>query len=259
MIRGLYAAATGAIVAQANIDVIANNLANVSTNGFKRSFLQVEASEKLPIFRTELDAGAPRKPGIASMSAIGAMGMGARVFDTPVSLDQGSLAITGNPLDVALRGPGFLTTQDDQGRISYTRDGSMLLNNQGQLCLTSGDLVLGQSGPIVLPEGANIHIDRAGNIYNGSAFVDRLRLTQFLNAADSRPEGVNRRDGTIPVPATTTEISQGALEKSNADVVRSMVDLITAQRWFDANQKVIQTEDEATNVAITQVGRAGQG
>jgi flagellar basal-body rod protein FlgG len=254
----MYAAANGAIVAQASVDVIANNLANVSTNGFKRSFLQVEANEKLPLFRSQLEPGPVRQPGVPVMTAIGAIGMGSRVFDTPVSLDQGSLAVTGNPLDIALRGPGFLTTQDGQGRLSYTRDGQMLLNAQGQLCLANGDLVLGQGGPINLPEGANVHIDAAGNIYTGAQFVDRLRLTQFLNAANSRPEGVNRRDGTIPVPATTTDVSQGALEKSNADVVRSMVDLISAQRWFDANQKVIQTEDDTTNVAITQVGHAGQ-
>lgn len=256
----MYAAATGAIVAQSNIDIIANNLANVSTNGFKRSFLQVEANESLPIYRSEVDPvpGTTANAGRATLNAIGAMGMGARIYDTPVSLDQGSLVVTGNPLDIALNGPGFLTTQDGQGRITYTREGSMLLNAQGQLTLASGDLVLGQSGPITLPEGANVHIDKQGNVYNGSAFVDRLRLTAFLNASNSRPEGVNRRDGTIPVPATTTGVTQGSLEKSNADVVRSMVDLIAAQRWFDANEKVIQTEDDTTNTAITQVGHAGQ-
>ncbi len=261
MVRGLYTAATGALVAQSNIDVIANNLANVNTSGFKRTLLQVESSESQAVNRIQTDPGsasAQLQPGGSlTNTPVGALGSGSRVFDTPAIFEQGPLQTTGNALDVGLQGPGFFTIQTPQG-VRYTRDGGFVRDAQGRLASPNGDLVLGTNGAITLPNGP-VTIDRTGAITSNGVLVDRLRFTQFTNPVALRPEGANRfldaGAGARNANGTTVAV-QGAQEKSNADVIRSMVDLITNQRWFDANEKMIQTQDDATGQAITTLGRS---
>ena len=258
----MYTAAAGALVAQANADTIADNLANVSTSGFKRSLLQVQSAQAMDISRMQTDPGSgPGNllQGHAVSVPVGRLGLGAQVYDTPTSFEQGALMKTGGANDVAVNGSGFFTIQTPQG-LRYTRDGSFVRDPRGLLMTQTGGLVLGQGGAVALPPQGqgDMSVGRDGTVSINGVTVDRLRLTQFGNLTALRKEGDNQfvDYGAQPANDTTSTVTQGSLEQSNGDVVRSMVDLISAQRWFEANQKVIQTEAQATTAAIQTVGNS---
>lgn len=267
MVRGLYAAAAGALVAQMDTDTIANNLANVNTAGFKRTLMQIQSTDTMPIYRVQTDPGTTvgtSVPGQSVMSYVGQLGFGSYVYDTPADFAQGSMQQTGAPLDLAISGPGFFTVATQNG-IRYTRDGSFVRNAQGQLATQNGDLVLGQNGPITIPDGKMsisptgqiVVVDPAAPSSNG-VIVGNLRLTEFGNLTGLRPEGSNLFvDSGVSSPANATQssISQGYIETGNANVIKSMVGLITSQQWFNANVKMIQAQDSLNNLAITSVGQ----
>ncbi len=283
MIRGLYTAATGSIVAQANVDVIANNLANVNTSGFKRTLMQVESAPTSDIFRDQIDPGrdsARRTNGVPTHTAVGKLGFGSRIYDTPTVFEQGPIQQTGNSMDVALSGPGFFAVRDAVGQTRYTRGGSFTQNAQNQLITSDGDTVLGSNGqPVrIAPSGLSvdlagkvnadgkaagqlavvaIKIDSRGTVSGNGIPAGQLAVYEFANLNTLRPEGADKfvNSGPAPQPATQTAVLQGAQEKSNANVVSSMVDLIANERWFDANQKMIQTQDTELAAAITSVGK----
>jgi flagellar basal-body rod protein FlgG len=262
VVRGLYAATSGALVAQAAVDNIANNLANVNTAGFKRTLLQVQAQPDRALYRFQTDPGrAPgaRLDGVAAMQYVGPLGSGAQILDTPTVFEQGAIAATGNDLDVALSGPGFFAIRDGNGTLTYTRDGQFLRDAQGYLTAQNGDRVLDRAGqPILLPPQGAIGIGKDGTITVDGQTQDQLAVVEFRNPTALRPQGSQRFVDTgaaAPAAAANTSVLQGSLEKSNADVVRSMVDLIANERWFDANIKVVQTEDSETGNAISNVGR----
>ena len=256
----MYTAASGALVAQSAVDTIANNLANVNTAGFKRTLLQVQSQPERDLYRFQTD---PLKQGsatgVAAQQLVGALGTGAQIYDTPADYAQGTIAATGNDLDVALSGPGFFAVREGNGNVRYTRDGAFLRDQNGFLTAQNGDRVLGRNAtPIVLPATGQLQIARDGTVNVDGRAYDKLGVVEFANPAALRPEGANRfvDTGTAGVrAATNTTALQGSLEKSNADVIRSMVDLIANERWFDANEKSIQTQDDAVGQAITTVGR----
>ena len=260
MVRGLYTAAAGALVAESQADVIANNLANVNTAGFKRTLLQVQTGPEMGIYRMQNDPAAALDASTASSPSaqfVGALGTGAQVGDTPAVFEQGSLESTGNSLDLAIQGNGFFTLQTAQG-IRYTRDGQFARDGQGYLVTMDGDRVLGRNGPVQLQAGP-VQIGHDGTVRQNGLMVDQLRVVNFGNVAAVRPEGNNRFVDTgagRPALDAASSVNQGFLERSNANVVRSMVDLISAQRWFEANQKVIQTQDTANGFAIANVARS---
>lgn len=264
MVRGLYISASGALVAQANVDLIANNLANVSTGGFKRSLMVATASpESEQLYRIQTDPGQDPNsnvPGVGTQQRIGELTFGAQIYDTPTVFSQGELQQTGNQLDFALQGNGFFTIQTPQG-VRYTRDGEFVRNAQGLLSTQDGNLVLGQGGaPITIPDGI-VTSDQHGNLDANGQAIGQLQIVQFQNPNAVRPQGNAEfvdTGGAGPVADTATAVDQGMLEKSNADVVSSMIDLITNQRWFDANEKSIQTQDTANQQVIEQVGRVSQ-
>ena len=258
MVRGMYTAASGALVAQSAVDTIANNLANVNTTGFKRAVLQVQAQPQRQLYRIQTDPSANGGSGTATQVPIGSLGSGAQIYDTPADFTQGPIAATGNDLDVALSGPGFFAVRNTNGAVRYTRDGAFLRDANGNLTMQNGDRVLDANGsPIALPATGAVQIGRDGTIAVDGQTYDRLGITEFTNANALRPEGANEYvdSGAGARAATNTTALQGSLEKSNADVVRSMVDLITNERWFDANQQSIQTQDTAVAQAVQTVGR----
>ncbi len=256
MVRGLYTSASGALVAQSQADAIANNLANVNTSGFKRTLLQVQSAPELGVYLVQNQPGSAPGQGAPGRSFVGALGTGAQVMDTPAVFEQGALQNTGNDLDAAVMGDGFFTLQTPQG-IRYTRDGQFARDAQGYLVTMGGDRVLGRDGSIQLGAG-KVTIAQNGDVHQNGQIVDSLRIVRFGNLRAVRPEGDNRFADTgaaRPALDTQSTVNQGYLERSNANVVRSMVDLITAQRWFEANQKSIQTQDTANGFAIANVGR----
>jgi flagellar basal-body rod protein FlgF len=263
LVRGLYTSAAGALVAQANIDNIANNLANVSTNGFKRTLLQIQSQPQSDIYRYQTDPGQVpdnRLAGTPSQVLVGQLGSGAEIYATPTQFDQGQIAVSGNTFDFALSGPGFFAVRNAAGTIAYTRDGEFLRGADGTLVTQAGDEVLDAGGnPINIPAVGKVEVDTAGNIDVNGVNSAQIAVFEFNNRNALTKIGSNDYidGGQAGVHAATqTSILQYAQEKSNADVVRSIVDLITNERWFEANEKSIQTQDAATNQAISQVGNS---
>jgi flagellar basal-body rod protein FlgG len=263
LIRGLYTSAAGAIVAEATIDNIANNLANVSTNGFKRTLMQVESQPQSELYRFQTEPGqlgTNRTPGVPTQVPIGQLGSGSQIYGTPTSFEQGQIALNGNSYSFALSGPGFFATQDPtSGQITYTRDGSFMRDANGLLSTVDGRNVLDAGAhTIAMPPLGKIEVDTKGNIDVNGAVSGTIGTFEFNNVQALQPQGATQFVAPANAgvrPATQTSVLQYSEEKSNGDVVRSMVDLITAERWFDANEKSISTQDDATNQAITTVGR----
>lgn len=272
MVRGLYTSASGALVAESMADNVANNLANVDTSGFKQTLLQIQSAPSLDIYRIQTDPGRTSTNPLAGKPVsqeVGALGTGALIYDTPTSYDQGSLQHTGNPLDVAItNSPNAFFTIATPNGVRYTRDGEFTEDGQGFLRTHDGNTPLNTQGqPIQLPPSSGtVTIQADGTIVqNGGAnnaqsslIVGQLAITQFNSLLNLRPEGVNMyvpSGNAGPTPATGVTVLQGSVETSNANVVKSMVDLITAERWFDANEKSIKTQDDATNTAISVVAK----
>lgn len=263
MVRGLYTSASGALAAESMADNVANNLANVSTSGFKQTLLQIQSEPTLDIYRIQTDPGPTTNgaaTGVSVQQEVGALGTGSQIYDTPTSFAEGSLQSTGNPLDVAISGNAnaFFTINTPNG-VRYTRDGEFAEDGTGILRTRDGNTVLSTQGTqIQLQTQGAVTIGQDGTISQNGQVVAQLGLTQFNSLLNLRPEGVNNYapSGNAGASATTTAtVKQGSLEASNANVVRSMVDLITAERWFDANEKSIKTQDDATNTAISQVAK----
>ena len=264
MVRGLYTAASGALVAESVVDNVANNLANVNTTGFKQTLLQIQSAPSMNIFRIQTDpgkmAGNPL-PGVPVAASVGPLGTGSLVYDTPTNYEQGPLAATGNPYDLAISGSGnaFFTIQTPNG-VRYTRDGEFTPDAQGVLRTHDGNTVLGVNGQQIQinQNQGPVTIGKDGTIYQNGTNIGQLAITSFNSLLNLRPEGTN--DYAItgnagPAQATGVSVQQGFLEKSNGNVVTSMVDMINAERWFDANEKSIKTEDDATNTAISVVAK----
>jgi flagellar basal body rod protein FlgG len=253
------------MVAEAMIDNVANNLANSSTNGFKRTLLQIESQPQSQLYRFQTDPGQNpinRLPGLSAQEAIGPLGSGSDVYATPTNYEQGQIAINGNTYSFALSGPGFFAIQDPTtGAITYTRDGSFQRSADGTLTTVDGATVLDAAGhSIPMPALGKIEVDRQGTINVDGVVSGQIGTFEFNNRNALTPQGATQYS-IIPGqnagirPATQTSVIQYAEEKSNGDVVKSIVDLINAERWFDANEKSIQTQDTATNLAITAVGK----
>ncbi len=272
MVRGLYTAASGALVAQSMADTVANNLANVTASGFKQTLLQVQSAPTLNVYRIQTDPGhtsGKALPGVSVAQYVGTVGTGSQVYDTPQDFSQGPLQETGNRLDVALTGANqFFQVLTPQG-VRYTRDGEFTLDSNGFLTTTDGNFVLGttgrplqfniQQGPATIgSDGTIVQAPQAGQTGASVTQIGTLAVTSFANLTALRNEGENHLVDTgnaQPFATTNVNVQQGALEKSNGNVVRSMVDLITANRWFDANERVIKAEDDAVNQDITNVAK----
>ncbi len=246
MSGGMYLAAAGALVQQLRLEVLANNVANISTIGYKgdRSIFQIPEAHEPPTFETPIE-------GIQSLSPY------APPFATMIDFSQGAIRPTGNPLDVAINGNGFFSIQTPDG-VQYTRQGNFTLNSEGVLITPDGHPVQGEGGEITLAEG-NVEIDQQGGVYVDGDEVGRLRIFDFTNPETLKKAGNGRfvgSDGTIAAerPEGIT-LSQGYLEAANVNPVRAMTEMIETSRAFEAYQKVIQSADEATAKIINDVGK----
>lgn len=254
--RGLYAAASAMMMDLLRMDTVANNLANINTHGYKRQQtlhhdFRLGLMERLktiqPVFGSQEDTVEFRE---APPVAIGNLGTGTIVAGSYVNFASGALEETGNPLDLALQGTGFLTVETPNG-LMYTRNGALSRNGQGELVTAEGFRVLGENGPILLPE-AQISINEAGEIYVDHQYLERLRIVDF-----AEPWSLIRRGSSFfAAPSNAVEqlpkvrVLQGALERANVDTAQEMVQMITALRAYQMSQKALQSEDEMTGRLI---------
>ena len=251
MLPALYSSATGMESQQLNLDVIANNLANVNTTGFKKS--KIEFQDLL--YQSTRSAGAAQGAGNVLPTGL-QIGHGSRAVATSRIFTTGDLSNTGEDLDMAISGDGFFEVELPDGTTAFTRDGAMKRASDGRI-VTSDGLVV-RSGFTTIPAGTtNIDIAPTGEITvftaAGPQELGRIQLTRFNN-----PSGLEALGGNLykETPASGNaetgapkedgygEIAQGYLELSNVKVVEEMVKLIMAQRAYEVNSKALQAADE---------------
>jgi flagellar basal-body rod protein FlgG len=251
MLRSLWIAKTGMESQQTNIDVISHNLANVSTNGFKRS---------RPVFE-DLIYQTLRQPGAqaSQQSQIPSglqLGTGARPVSTERIYIQGNLQQTGNSLDLAINGNGFFQIQQPDGSLAYTRDGAFQINSEGTIVTANGDVLQPQ---ITIPSGSvTMTIAKDGTVSSTDSAgvattLGQIQLTNFINPAGLQAVGDNLSLETTASGTANTanaaangfgSIQQGFVETSNVNVVEELITMITAQRAYEINSKAIQASDQ---------------
>lgn len=245
MIRGLYTAATGLALQWERQEAIANNLANVGTTGYKRDqALSIQSFNEHLLYAV---TGNQRQP-------VGTVGHGVAGTVTLTDFTAGIFEETGNPLDLAIEGEGFLVVETAQGE-RLTRNGSLTRDGQGFLVTSQGQHVLGDNGPIVLV-GANVEIRPNGEVVSEGVVVDRLRIVKPEANAPLIKEGVNlfRTEGAW-VPVENCRVHQGVLERSNVNAVLEMVRMIEVSRSYEAAQRVLAIHETALEKAVGEVGR----
>lgn len=258
MIRALYSAATGMQAQETNIDVISNNLANVNTVGYKKS----RADFQDLMYQYLMEPGAQTSATTASPSGI-QVGLGVKTAAVQKVFGQGDLTSTNNPLDMAIEGDGFFQVQQPDGTNTYTRAGSFQLGSDGSLVTSDGFTI---DPGVTIPDNAqSITVGQDGRVtvrIPGSTTpteVGQLTGVRFPNNAGLRAIGKNLYEETTSSgsPITGTfgadgfgRVSQGFLESSNVSVVEQVVNMITAQRAYEASSKGITTADEMLSQAI---------
>lgn len=251
MFRSLATAASGMEAQQTKLDVTANNIANVSTNGFKKG--RAEFADLM--YQQMRAAGSPTGNGSAAPSAT-EIGLGTRLISTARESSQGEMHQTGNSLDVAVQGKGYLPVTMPDGTTAYTRNGALQLSSEGKLVTADGYAV----GEITVPpEAQNVSISTTGQVsatVSGEAqpvILGQLQLASFANPAGLAAQGSTlfRETGASgsavlgnPGEGGAGTIQQGMIEASNVNVVDEMIDLIAGQRAYEVNSRVVKAADE---------------
>ena len=252
MIRSLWISKTGLDAQQTNMDVTANNLANVSTNGFKKSRAVFEDL----LYQTIRQPGAQSSQQTQLPSGL-QLGTGVKPVATERLFTQGNLQQTNNPLDIAIQGNGFFQVQMPDGSAAYTRDGNFQVNAQGQLVTASGFQVQpaiqipANTLSITVARDGVVSVTRSGQ--TAPTQVGTLQLSSFVNPAGLQSMGENLYVETAAsgTPGTNAPgingmglLNQGYVETSNVNVVEELVGMIQTQRAYEINSKAIQTSDQ---------------
>ena len=252
MINSLWISKTGMQAQQTQLDVISNNMANVSTNGFKRASAVFE--DLMYQNLRQVGAADTEQNNLPTGLQIG---LGVRTVATSRQFSQGSLQQSGNQLDIAVNGQGFLQVALPDGTTGYTRDGSLQVDSQGRLVTSSG---LAIAGDITVPaEAQSVTVGSDGVVtakLPGNATPQQLgniELASFINPAGLEPKGQNLYTETVasgnpvtgaPGSAGLGTLMQGYVETSNVNVVQELVTMIQTQRAYEMNSKAVQTSDQ---------------
>jgi flagellar basal-body rod protein FlgF len=250
MIYGLYLSASGIAANSYRQDVIANNLANSETTGFKRD---------VAAFRQRLTAaGEGRAIGGWSDPALEGLGGGLFAMPTTIDLSQGSTQETGSPLDVAIEGNGFFAAQEN-GQTKLTRAGRFTVSRDGQLVLSSGQRVLDAAGqPITLSPGAPVSIDVDGQISQAGQAVAHLGVFDVEDKTALTKAGGNLLNlNDSPLHPVVPRLRSQFIENSNVEPATEMADLMDAQRQLEANANMIHMQDETLQRLVNDVGKIG--
>ncbi|WP_438266911.1 flagellar hook-basal body protein [Heliorestis convoluta] len=279
------------LVQQKNQDVIANNLANVNTNAYKkdqaifRAFPEMLLSRVNDISPTEPGHPGPINPPGRPMP-LGRLGTGATLDEIHTSKAPGMVTVTDEPTDLAIIGDGYFVVNTPEGE-RYTRNGHFTFRNDGTLITQEGYEVQGQNGNITIPTDSEFTIDRAGRILIEGEEIDNLRFVSYndppedeaalaaarageapalppmgqppalLKAGDSlyRPSELEGAPALRDMEAGEISLRIGALERSNVNTIHEMVTMISASRAYEANQKAIQAQDGTLDKAVNELGR----
>jgi len=242
MNNGIYSSALGGIMAMRELEITANNLANIDTPGYKVDRCRTTASLN-HISRQEFDKFRNQLKDIRDL------------LDVKTSYTQGSMRNTDNPLDLAIEGEGFFVVEGEDGDL-YTRSGAFKLDTEGYLIASDGRRVMGEGGPIQITAGEFV-VSSDGEVLADGQSVDRLLIVDFKENQDltkkagtyfEAPRGRER-------PAVEYSIVQGALESSNVNLMKTMIQLIQTQRSFNSYMKMIGTQNDLNSRAVQDLAR----
>lgn len=283
MLKGLYTAYTGMINEQHRMDVLTNNLANATTNGFKKEGTTSEAFDRVLAYKIkdlsepanlprpmatnrpidEAEANNPLNETYMDrrISKTG-LNLGVKIGENYVDYSEGPIKETGNVLDLALSDRGFFaveyTNKAGETSVKYTRDGNFTMNAQGYLTTQDGDFLLDEDGRRIQVDPAlTVSINSHGDVFQEGDVVATIGVTDFEDYNYLERYGENfftAIEGATTTEADT-EVYSGYLELANISVVTEMVNMITIQRQYEANQKVITTYDSTLDDAVNQTGR----
>ena len=239
MDSGFYAACTALVARNQALDSVANNLANISTPGYRGQH---------NVFRSLLVAssGSPLSPLNHAVNNYSVLG------DTQLDLSQGNLEHTGSDFDFAIQGPGFFTVRTASGDV-FTRNGNFHVSPQNFLATAAGDKVMGENGPIEIV-GAPVSVSPDGTISVNGVLAGKLKMVDF--SPDTHLESLGQTYYAAPAntakPATQASIQQGNLESSNVNAVSSAVQLVTVQRYAELMQRALYLFHSEMNQTATQ-------
>ncbi|MCD6407408.1 flagellar hook basal-body protein [Candidatus Aerophobetes bacterium] len=242
MIRGLFSSVSGMLSMLKAQEVITNNIANVSTVGFKRD---------VPLYRSFSNILQRELQGRESQS---------EVEGTFIDFTQGKIISTGRVLDLAIKGKGFFVLLTPQG-IAYTRAGSFSLDNKGRIITPEGYYLLGSRGPVTFPSlnFSRLEINREGEVIVDGRFVDKIRVEVFQNPALLYKQGDNLFKPLTGLSSERGEgeysIGQGYLELSNVDIIEDMVNLIANLRLYEAAQRAVRLQDATLEKVCNELVR----
>ncbi len=249
MLYGLYLSATGVVTNSYRQDVIANNIANSETIGFKRDLALLQ---ERPTAAQEFGESVPD-------SIIGNMTGGMMAVPTQVDTSQGDLQPTGNPLDVAIQGNGYFAVNAN-GKFRLTRNGQFVMDHAGRLALfddNGPDVLDNKQTPIYLSPGAPVLISEDGTITQKGEVVAKIGLFDVPNSTDLKKEGntlMSVQQGA-QVSTASAKFHTSFLERSNVDPATELTALMDAQRQLEANANMIQTQDETLSKLVSDVGK----
>jgi flagellar basal-body rod protein FlgG len=251
MLKALNTAASGMQAQQTSLDTIANNMANVSTTGFKKSRAEFEDL----LYQTIKEPGAETTKGVTHPTGV-QVGLGVKTGAAQKIFEEGHLQLTKNPLDLAIEGKGFFPIQTSNGEIAYTRDGTFHTDGSGKVVDKNGNALIPEI--IIPPTSTAIGVNASGKVSvelgDGTRQdIGQIQIVDFVNPAGLKSLGKNLFAPTSssgsPIQGAPGEnslghLAQGQLEGSNVNIVDEMVEMIRTQRNYESNSKVVQAADQ---------------
>ena len=261
MLRGLYTAASGMIAQQRKTDLLANNLSNADTPGYKTDQSSIRSFPKMLL--SYMDKNGTTGEVVKS---VGSLATGVYMQETLPLFKQGDLEETGNRTDLAIfdqaspEGSLFFRIDDGNGHEVYTRNGNFTVNPEGYLTTASGHYVLDENGGRIRTGGTDFSVDAAGAVTENGRYAGTIGLAYAQNPAQLEKTGDGlytlANNGALPAAGQNGfQIKQGCLESSNVDETKTMTDMMSAYRSFEANQKVLQAYDASLGKAVNDVGK----
>lgn len=258
MLKNIYSPLSAGKGQERLLDVLANNIANTNTPGFKEQQVSFTAllSNPWPAYRNP-NPPAPFQTDMRELHPLRGNEMGyTSTSAVTTSFEQGPLKQTGNSLDVAIQGNGFFTVETPFGE-RFTRDGGFALTQEGTLVTRSGAVVQGENGPLTGLEEGTLSILDNGDVLSGDRFIDRLRIRAFAEPELLQRMGDNLfvHDGSPEnITAFAGRLAQKHLEGSNSSPMRNMTSMIAAHRMYEALQKAIQAQDKTMEKGANEIG-----
>ena len=257
MVKGLYTAWTGMVNEQHRMDIMTNNLANVTTVGYKKEGTTSQSFDDVLAVKVKDES-----VGLSNVQRIGVNNPGVKIGENYTDYSQGSFRVTGNTYDLALSGEGFFaiefTNKAGETSTKYTRAGQFTLNREGYLVTQDGDYLLDTANRrIQLDTLQDASISKNGTITQNGRTVARIQVADFEDYDYLEKYGETYYQPIEGASITTADatVNSGYLEMANVQTVSEMVNLITITRAYETNQKMIQTIDNTLEIAVNQLGK----